>query len=175
LIHIYGTVNELEYTIIRPFNFIGHDIDYLPSHQPGCPRVFSHFLDALLYNKPISLVSGGEQKRAYTYIEDAVQCINQIIANPDGSKNQVFNIGSPGNETTIKGLAETMIKIYNERWGTYDIPFLTPSGEEFYGTGYADICRRVPNIDKIRRLIGWEPTTDLYNTLLNSMRPWFTS
>lgn len=175
LIHIYGTTNNLNYTIIRPFNFIGHDIDYLPTHQPGCPRVFSHFLDSLIYNKPMSLVNGGQQKRAYTYINDAVDCIKRIINLPIETRQEVFNIGSPENETTIQGLGEIMIQIYNENWGEYNQSFLSPSGTEFYGEGYADISRRVPNVDKVIKMTGWEPRTNLRTTLLKSMAPWFTS
>ncbi|MBP02198.1 MAG: hypothetical protein CMM25_05275 [Rhodospirillaceae bacterium] len=175
LIHIYGTTDGLDYTIIRPFNFIGYDIDYLPSQQPGCPRVFSHFLDSIICNKPMSLVDGGQQKRAYTYIDDAVECIVKIINSPESTRREVFNIGSPKNETTIEGLGETMIQIYNERWGTYSQEFLYPTGEAFYGKGYADISRRVPSIDKVIKLIDWRPTTDLRTTLTKSMEPWFIS
>lgn len=176
IIHIYGTFNGLEYTIIRPFNFVGHDIDFLPSEHEGCPRVFSHFIDALKNNSEIQLVNGGEQQRAYTYIDDAIDCINRIISHPIKSKNEVFNIGSPKNETTIRALAELMIRIYRDNnWGTYTSQLVNTPGEQFYGKGYADITRRIPCVAKAKRLLHWEPTTDLYNTVKKSMEPWFTS
>ena len=75
VLHAYGLEEGLNYSIIRPFNFIGPRIDYLPSEQTGNPRVFSHFMNALLYGTPMKLVDGGMNYRAYTYIDDAVDCI----------------------------------------------------------------------------------------------------
>ncbi|MGB7794494.1 MAG: NAD-dependent epimerase/dehydratase family protein, partial [Terrimicrobiaceae bacterium] len=63
VLHAYGLEEGLNYTIIRPFNFIGPRIDYLPSEQTGNPRVFSHFMNALLYGTPIKLVDGGVNYR----------------------------------------------------------------------------------------------------------------
>ena len=174
LIYAHGKHRSLEYTIIRPFNFIGHDIDYLPSEQPGCPRVFSHFLDAILNNGPIKLVNGGEQKRAYTYIDDAIDCIVKIINKPSACMNKIFNIGSPDNETSIANLAELMIETAIENGWVSNRPVVqTTTGDEFYGKGYADITRRVPCIDNVCSAVDWMPVTSLKNTVLYSMKPWF--
>jgi nucleoside-diphosphate-sugar epimerase len=174
LIYAYGLKQSLEYTIIRPFNFIGHDIDYLPSSQPGCPRVFSHFLDAILNGGIIKLVNGGEQRRAYTYIDDAIECIVKIINNPTVCKNKIFNIGSPNNETTIANLAHLMINTALENEWIEDKPTIeSTTGTKFYGKGYADITRRVPCIKSICDVVDWNPTTTLENTILYSMKPWF--
>src|SRR4028119_2193524 len=59
VLHAYGIEKGMNYTIIRPFNFIGPRIDYLPSEREGNPRVFSHFMNALLYGTPMKLVDGG--------------------------------------------------------------------------------------------------------------------
>ena len=64
--------------------FIGPRIDYLPSEQTGNPRVFSHFMNALLYGTSMKLVDGGMNYRAYTYIDDAVDCIARIVENRGG-------------------------------------------------------------------------------------------
>lgn len=176
LLHIHGEFSNLEYTIIRPFNFIGYDIDYMPSEQQGCPRVFSHFVDSIRGNGSIKLVNGGMQRRAYTHITDAVNCIKRIINHPVESRNQVFNIGSPDNETTIKDLANLMIDIaLDEQWVKWPPQIESVSGKDFYGKGYADITRRVPNITKAQTILGWQPTMTLRDTLYESMRPWFTS
>lgn len=174
LIHAYGTLHSLEYTIIRPFNFIGHDIDFLPSEQPGCPRVFSHFLDAIIHCGTMRLVDGGNQKRAYTYIDDAIECIVKIIENPAASKSKIFNIGTPSNETSITNLAKLMIDtaIQNE-WISRAPDIISTPGEEFYGKGYADITRRIPCIDSVCDAVNWKPTTTLSDTILFSMKPWF--
>ena len=174
LIYAYGIQHSLEYTIIRPFNFLGHDIDYLPSTQPGCPRVFSHFLDAILNDGTIKLVNGGEQKRAYTYIADAIECIVKIINKPTACKNKIFNIGSPDNETSIANLAKLMTDtaIENE-WISNKIKIQSTTGDQFYGTGYADITRRIPCINSICNAVNWKPKTTLRDTILYSMKPWF--
>jgi len=177
ILHAYGLDNQLEYSIIRPFNFIGPKIDYLPSEQDGNPRVFSHFVESLKTGKPMKLVNGGEQQRSYTHIDDAVDCIVRIII--DEKKvcdKHIFNIGNPRNELTIREMALKMREIYERRWwdGVHDLPELESiSGEAFYGKGYDDSDRRIPDITKARTLLGWEPKHDLEATLELSMSYWF--
>lgn len=177
ILHAYGLEGRLDYTIIRPFNFIGPRIDYLPGEREGNPRVFSHFLQALKAGTPMRLVNGGHQRRAYTYIADAVDCIGRIIANPNGvCSKQIFNIGSPANEVSIRELALKMRAIYAHHWwdGRHDLPELIDvSGTDFYGEGYDDTDRRIPDITKATTLLGWQPRYDLDATLACSMRYWF--
>lgn len=176
ILHAYGLEDRLRYSIIRPFNFIGPKIDYLPSEQDGNPRVFSHFLESLKNSKPMTLVNGGMQQRSYTYIDDAVDCIVRIITDEHKVCNKhIFNIGSPGNETTIRDMAQMMRKIYAANWwdGSTALPELkVVSGEAFYGKGYDDSDRRIPDITKARTLLGWEPKYDLAMTLEMSMAYW---
>lgn len=177
ILHAYGLEDRLNYTIIRPFNFIGPRIDYLPGKRDGNPRVFSHFVQALKDGTPMRLVNGGYQRRAYTYIEDAVDCIARIIENSDRvCDKQIFNIGTPGNEISIRDLALKMRKIYTCRWwdGKQRLPELVDvSGTDFYGAGYDDTDRRIPDITKASTLLGWKPQYNLEMTLEHSMRYWF--
>jgi len=176
ILHAYGLDDRLHYTIIRPFNFIGPRIDYLPSEQDGNPRVFSHFLDALQTGKPMQLVDGGHQQRTYTLIDDAVDCIVKILEDRDGvCDKHIINIGNPDNELTIRDMAERMQEIYIRRWwdGVSTLPHMVEvSGETFYGEGYDDSDRRIPDITKARTLLGWEPRYDLTTTLERSMAYW---
>ena len=176
ILHAYGLEDRLDYTIIRPFNFIGPRIDYLPSEQDGNPRVFSHFLQSILDGSPMHLVNGGEQQRAYTLIDDAIDCTMRIIENPGGvCSRQIFNIGSPDNELSIRQLAEKMIEIYKRRWwdGMQVLPQLVDvSGEEFYGEGYDDSDRRIPDITKARTLLHWEPKYSVDEVIERSMEYW---
>jgi nucleoside-diphosphate-sugar epimerase len=123
------------------------------------------------------LVNGGHQRRAYTYIDDAVDCILRIIENPEGvCDRQIFNIGSPANEVSIHDLACKMREIYQRRWwdGKQPLPELIQvSGEEFYGAGYDDSDRRLPDITKAMILLGWKPHYDLDETVERSMAYWF--
>jgi UDP-apiose/xylose synthase len=174
VLHAYGLAGELNYTIIRPFNFIGPRIDYLPLEGEGVPRVFSHFMGALLHGGAMQLVNGGGQQRCYTYIDDAVDCMLRIVENPAGvCDRQIFNIGSPGNEVSIRGLALLMRELFVERFGG-DSSALPPlrevSGEEFYGRGYDDSDRRIPDITKAQQLLGWQPRRDLRQTVAEAMQ-----
>jgi UDP-apiose/xylose synthase len=162
VVHAYGLEHNFRYSIIRPFNFIGPKIDFLPSDDSaGIPRVFSYFIDACLTGSPMKLVNGGHQRRSYTYIEDAIECIYRIVQNPGGvCDREIFNIGSPFNETSIRGMAEMMRDIYKRKYFDPSIPLpeiVEVDGEEFYGKGYDDSDRRIPNITKARTLLNWEP------------------
>ncbi len=173
VLHAYGIEQGFNYTIIRPFNFIGPKIDFLLSEQEGIPRVFSFFMDALINGGEMQLVDGGEQRRCYTYIDDAVECTYRIVENPGGAcDRQIFNIGSPYNEVSIRGLAETMRDLYAAEFRDPAIPLpeiVSIPAESFYGKGYEDSDRRIPDIAKARTLLGWEPKWALREMLLATM------
>jgi len=173
VLHAHGLAGELNFTIIRPFNIIGPKIDYLPSETDGVPRVFSYFMEALLEGTAMQLVDGGRHRRCYMYIDDAVQCCRRIVENQGGvCDRQTFNIGAPDNEVTIRELAELMREIYAEKYARPEerlAEIVEVSGEEFYGQGYDDSDRRIPDIAKARTLLGWEPQTDVRTTLEKTM------
>lgn len=172
MVHAYGLGNRLTYTIVRPFNFIGPRIDYLPVPGTfGGPRVFSHFMAALLSGGPMHLVDGGTAQRSYTYATDAAEAFWLILQSVGGEcRNQIMNIGTPGNETSIRDLALEMKTVWKELTGLdsscelKDVP-----GKEFYGAGYADCDRRIPDVTKLRAL-GWAPRHTLRETIRESMR-----
>jgi UDP-apiose/xylose synthase len=174
VLHAYGLEMNFNYTIIRPFNFIGPKIDFLPAEGDGVPRVFSFFMEALLQGGELKLVDGGQQRRCYTYIEDAIDCSYRIVENPGGvCDRQIFNIGSPYNEVSIRQMAEMMREIYAEKFSgpeTRPARIVAVTGEEFYGAGYDDSDRRIPNITKARTLLGWEPKWGFRELLEATMR-----
>lgn len=174
VLHAYGIEEGFNYTIIRPFNFIGPKIDFLPQEKEGIPRVFSFFMDALLTGGKMKLVNGGTARRCYTYIDDAIECSYRIVENPNGvCDRQIFNIGSPYNEISIRQMAETMRDIYVEKFRDDSTPLpeiVSVPGEEFYGHGYDDSDRRIPDITKVRTLLGWEPKWNVRDTLETTMR-----
>ena len=74
VIYAYGNEGLLNYTIIRPFNFIGPKMDFLVrSRDEGTPRVFANFMSSLIYNNEMYVVDGGTNMRTFTYIKDAVE------------------------------------------------------------------------------------------------------
>ena len=173
VLHAYGLEEGLNYTIVRPFNFIGPKIDYLPAETDGVPRVFSYFMEALLTGEPMQLVDGGKHRRCYTYIEDAIDCISRIVANPDGvCDREIFNVGSTDNEVSIRDLAHLMRRLYEEWFRAPGDPLpeiVTVSGEAFYGRGYEDSDRRIPDNRKACERLGWRPRWRLPDMLRETM------
>lgn len=174
VLHAYGLQEGFNYTVIRPFNFIGPKIDFLPHEREGVPRVFSFFMDALLEGTQMKLVNGGVSRRCYTYIDDAIECSWRIVANPGGvCDRQIFNIGSPQNEVSIRQMAEMMREIYAKKFRHPAVPLpriVSVPAEQFYGEGYDDSDRRIPDITKARTLLGWEPKWGIRDILETTMR-----
>lgn len=171
MVHAYGMEGALDWTIIRPFNFIGRDMDYIiTSPDEGTPRVFASFMSALLYDHPMYLVDGGHNRRTFTSIHDAVDATQLIIENPDRQfSKEIVNIGTPGNEVSIREFAHLMRELYLELSPSNTLPQLIEiSGEEFYGKGYEDCERRVPDVRKLTSA-GWTPEYDLREALEDTM------
>jgi len=179
VLHAYGLEKGFRYTIIRPFNFIGPKIDFLPMEDDeGVPRVFSYFMEALIKGTRMELVNGGTARRCYTYIDDAIECTARVVDNPGGvCDRQILNVGHPGNEVSIRRLAERMREIYDANWRDPNVPLpeiVEVSGEQFYGEGYDDSDRRIPDITKARTLLGWEPKWGLDEMLEETMKYYVT-
>lgn len=180
VIHAYGIEHGFQYTIIRPFNFIGPKIDYLLDETDGIPRVFSFFMDALISGKQMKLVNGGHHRRCYTYIDDAIECIYRIVENPGNiCDKQIFNIGTPENEVSMRDLAVMMREIYADKMLAQESPsslseIVEVSAEEFYGEGYEDSDRRIPDISKAHSLLRWKPQWKLRDLLEITMRYYVT-
>ncbi|HHC09103.1 MAG TPA: bifunctional UDP-4-keto-pentose/UDP-xylose synthase [Actinobacteria bacterium] len=170
VIHAHGLAGDLEYTIVRPFNFVGPRFDYLvPAGTKGGPRAFAHFMSALLTGGPIHLVDGGHQRRSFTHIDDASAAVALLLEHP-GARNEIFNIGNPANDASIREVVALMMELYEELTGVRPRNELVEiSGEEFYGPGYEDTTRVLPDISKLRAL-GWEPRRDLRTTFRETMR-----
>ncbi len=175
VIHGHGLRGDLDYTVVRPFNFIGPRFDYLvPAGAMGGPRMFSHFMSALLTGGPIRLVDGGSQRRSFTHIGDANTAFTTLLEHP-GARNEVFNIGNPANDISIRESVALMLDLYEELTGkrpTNEVVEVT--GEEFYGPGYEDTNRVIPDISKIEAL-GWEPRYDLRTTFGATMESYLAA
>ncbi len=84
VIAAYGQQEGLDYTLFRPFNWIGAGLDSIHTAKEGSSRVITQFFGHIVRGEPISLVDGGAQKRAFTYIDDGIAALMKIIANEGG-------------------------------------------------------------------------------------------
>jgi UDP-apiose/xylose synthase len=169
IIHAHGLRGDIEYTIVRPFNFVGPRFDYLVEAETlGGPRVFAHFMSALLTGGSMYLVDGGYQRRSFTHIDDASDAFSVMLDSPS-SVNQIYNIGNPETDTSIRELAHYMMSLYEEITGDKPTNELVDiSGEDFYGKGYEDMDRVPPDITKLKAL-GWTPKRDMHTTFSDAI------
>src|SRR5882672_6979008 len=166
VIFAYGVRDEFDYTLFRPFNFIGPNLDNVDEPKEGSSRVFTQFLSNIMYRRPILLVDGGEQKRSFTYIDDAIDCLLRIIENPGGiATRRIFNIGNPFNCVSIRELAQMMVEVAAEfpqlRERAEAAQITVVRSDDYYGKYYQDIQLRVPAVEAARRDLGWAASTDL--------------
>jgi nucleoside-diphosphate-sugar epimerase len=169
-----GHKEHLRFTLIRPFNWIGPRLDSLFSQKEGSSRVVTQFIANLVKGDPIRLVNGGRQKRVFTYLDDGINCLMRIIENKNGrAEGQIFNIGNPKNEMSIKDLAHRLRKLYSEHplaaKGKKLSPIINATETAHYGKGYQDIDFRMPSIHKAQTLLGWKPKVDLDTSLKKTL------
>jgi nucleoside-diphosphate-sugar epimerase len=164
VIHAYGMKGQLQYTLFRPFNWMGPRLDNIL--EPKSSRAFSQFLGNILQGNNLSLVDGGKQRRSFTYIDDAIDALLRIIENRDGcADGRIFNIGNPSNDVSICELAELLIAEvknypeYAER--AAQVQLIDVPGAEHFGAGYQDVGARVPSIKRAEQYLGWKPVVDL--------------
>ena len=169
VVYAHGQAGDLDFTLVRPFNFVGPRFDYLvPSESMGGPRLFAHFMSALLSGGPMYLVDGGWRHRSFTHIADANTAFEILLDHP-GARNEIFNIGNPAINVTVRQVAELMCDLYEELTGKpAPCELVEVDGETFYGIGYEDTDRVPPSIDKLRAL-GWEPRHGLRDIFRDAM------
>jgi nucleoside-diphosphate-sugar epimerase len=170
VIYAYGKHYGLEFTIFRPFNWMGPKQDDVKSTKEGSSRVITQFISNIIHGNDLVLVDGGLQKRSFTYLDDAIECLLKIIANKDNcAANRIFNIGNPNNNITIKELAETMlemVKTYPKYAAKAEqTRVIVEDGADYYGEGYQDTPGRVPAIKNAEMYLGWKPKTDFKTAL----------
>lgn len=170
VIFAYGMQRELRFTLFRPFNWVGPNLDDISSAKEGSSRVVTQFLGHLLRDEPVRLVDGGAQRRCITDIRDGVDALMAILRNEGGKADgRIFNIGNPANDCSIAELANLLVDILStyEPWSNLaeSVVIDKVPAEEYYGEGYQDIWSRVPDIGNARQYLGWEPRFSLREAL----------
>lgn len=171
-----ASLPELHWTVVRPFNFIGPQMDFMPGVDgDGIPRVLANFCSSLVRNESLALVNGGVARRCFTSVHDAVDFLFAVFANAAMANGQAFNVGNPHNEKTIAELAQMMRVTYARITGVDLANIPQPhlvSGVDYYGEGYEDSLRRIPSAEKAELLLGWKAKISLDDALLESLE-WF--
>ena len=174
VIYAYGVHNDLDYTLFRPFNWVGPKLDSLQTAKEGSSRVVTQFISDIIHKQKILLVEGGEQRRSLTDIDDGISALMHIIENKDKKATaQIFNIGNPKNDMSIKELAHALLDLMKQ-YPAYkklaeETKIVEISSKEHYGKHYQDIDRRVPSIENARSILGWEPTVDVTSCLKKTL------
>jgi nucleoside-diphosphate-sugar epimerase len=170
VIHAYGQQDGLDYTLFRPFNWIGSGLDSINTPKEGSSRVITQFLGHVVRGEPIKLVDGGTQKRTFTYIDDGIDALMKIIENEAGvASGKIYNIGNPANNVSVRELAERMLELAGQypeyRASAAATTIVDTTAAEYYGSGYQDVQNRVPRIDNTRADLGWEPKVGMDDAL----------
>jgi nucleoside-diphosphate-sugar epimerase len=178
VIYAHGIRDNLNYTLFRPFNWIGARLDDIYNADVGSSRVTTQFLSSILHGKNINLVDGGDQIRCFTDISDAIACLIKIIENENGCSNQqIFNIGNPYNELSIKDLAYKVVDIakrYEKLSSAMQkVKIVNITSSEYYGKSYQDVQKRVPSIKKSETILGWKPNVKIEESLGKIMDYYF--
>ncbi len=174
VIYAYGEHEGLRYTLFRPFNWIGPKLDSISTAKEGSSRVLTQFLYNILAGEPIQLVDGGGQRRSFTFIEDGIDCLMRIIENRDGKADRgIFNIGNPGNDLSVKELAEKLVALVKEypayREKAENCRIVETTSDTFYGKGYQDMLNRVPSVRNACERLDWKPKTGIDEALRKTL------
>ncbi|BCX68121.1 MULTISPECIES: bifunctional UDP-4-amino-4-deoxy-L-arabinose formyltransferase/UDP-glucuronic acid oxidase ArnA [Pseudomonas] len=173
VIWAYGQ-KGLNFTLFRPFNWMGPRLDRLDSARIGSSRAITQLILNLVEGTPIRLFDGGEQKRCFTDIADGVEALARIIDNDnDVCNGQIINIGNPENEASIRQLGEELLRQFEAHPLRANFPpfagFRDIESKAFYGGGYQDVSHRKPSIANAKRLLDWTPTVEMSETIGNTL------
>ena len=144
----YWKEKRLPVVVVRLFNTVG------PRQTGQYGMVLPTFVRQALAGKPITVFGDGTQSRSFTYVGDVVDALVNLATEPR-AVGGVFNIGNTG-EVTIRGLADRVKEMTGSSSPIQLVPY-----DEAYEAGFEDMPRRVPDITKLRELIGYEPKVAL--------------
>jgi len=148
LAYFYYLENKLPVRIVRFFNTVG------PRQVGHYGMVLPRFVSAALKNEPLSVYGTGDQIRCFCHIDDAVKAL-VLVMDSDKTVGEVYNVGN-NQQISIIELAKKVIELTGSSSSIEKIAY-----EKAYPEGFEDMQRRVPDISKIRRVLGWAPEINL--------------
>lgn len=144
----YWRERKLPVVVARLFNTVG------PRQTGRYGMVIPTFVAQALANEPITVHGTGQQRRAFAYVSDVVAAMIVLMDRED-TAGEVFNLGND-RDVSIGELAQLVKEMTGSSSKIVSVPY-----EEAYGAGFEDMQRRVPNLGKLRRWIGYEPRFQL--------------
>jgi len=148
LAYTYWREKGLETVIARLFNTVG------PRQTGSYGMVMPRFVGQALRHQPITIFGDGTQTRCFCHVSDVVGGLVSLAAHPEAT-GKVFNLGGT-EEISICDLAKRIVELTGSRSQLEFVPY-----DVAYETGFEDMVRRVPDTDRARRLVGFEPSLDL--------------
>ena len=154
------SAHGLPVTVVRYFNSYGPRLD-----ERGYGSVVANLLRQALAGTPLTVHGDGRQSRCFTYVDDTIEGTYLAGFTPE-VRGRVINLGNPV-ETTILELAGTICEMVGSRSTISYTPY-----RDYYGAGFEDTRRRVPDITRARDLLGWEPHVQLREGLEQTIAWW---
>ena len=148
LAYFYYLENKLPIRIVRFFNTVG------PRQVGHYGMVVPRFVSAALKNEPLSVYGSGDQIRCFCHVDDAVRAL-LLVMDSDKAVGEVFNVGN-NQQISIMELAKRVIELTGSSSTIEKIAY-----EKAYPEGFEDMQRRVPDISKIKQVLGWTPEINL--------------
>ena len=142
----------LPVVIMRLFNTIG------PRQTGQYGMVVPRFVRRALRNEPLEVFGDGSQSRCFADVGDVIEAILGLAEHP-AAVGQVFNIGNT-EEISIRDLAQRVLQLSGSRSQIHYVPY-----DEAYAPGFEDMARRVPCLEKVQALLGYQPRYSLQQTL----------
>jgi UDP-glucose 4-epimerase len=148
LAYFYYLEHKLPIRIVRFFNTVG------PRQVGHYGMVVPRFINAALKNVPLAVYGSGDQVRCFCHVDDAVRAL-LLVMDSDITVGEVFNVGN-NQQITIMELAKKVIELTGSSSTIERIAY-----EKAYPEGFEDMQRRVPDISKIKQVLGWAPAINL--------------
>jgi UDP-4-amino-4-deoxy-L-arabinose formyltransferase/UDP-glucuronic acid dehydrogenase (UDP-4-keto-hexauronic acid decarboxylating) len=171
VIWAYGFQQDLQFTLFRPFNWMGPKLDSLNTAKEGSSRLVTQFTWNLFNGEPLHLVDGGVARRCFCDVEDAMDGLMAILKNEGGKADgKIFNIGNTKNDYSVREIAEMMIDIWKDHPFRKERGIVEGSLEEissgtYYGKGYQDVMRRTPSIKRMQETFAFDPKVGMKESL----------
>jgi len=153
----YAQQRRLPVVIVRCFNTCG------PRQTGAYGMVIPNMITRALRNEPILVFGDGQQSRCFSAVSDVVRAV-LLLAESKAAEGEVFNVGTD-EEITVSDLAQRIQRICNSRSKIEFVPY-----EKVYGSTFEDMRRRVPNLAKIQKLVGYRPAVSLDQLLELTVR-----